>query len=126
MAAHPKCAAKTAAGKQCQMPPSASGYCFAHDPGRGGQRAKARRAGGKARHVPHSAAATPAAQLDSLADARAILAYALAETLVMDNSILRTRALVAIAQAGIEAWKIGELEQRLAAIEAAMAQKVTS
>ena len=68
----------------------------------------------------HSAAPMPPAQLNTLADARAILAYALAEALEGDNSIARGRLLVAIAQAGIEAWKIGELETRLAAVEGAM------
>lgn len=114
------CQATTKAGGACQAQASPSGFCTFHDPALAEVRARARRQGGRVHRMAHSDAARPAAQLNTLADARAILAYALAEALVGDNSIARGRLLVAIAQAGIEAWKIGELEQRLAAIEQAL------
>ena len=106
----------------CNAVPGASGYCFMHDPDRGAERAAARRRGGRGRHTPHSDAALPSTEIRTLDDVRGLLGYALAEALVGDNSIQRTRALVAIAGAFVEAIKVGELEQRLAALEAA--QKV--
>jgi hypothetical protein len=115
-----RCKAKTTSGKPCGAAPGGDGYCYVHSPNRGAERAAARKLGGMMRHTPHSDAARPPAQLETFADARAILAYALAEALEGDNSIARGRLLVAIAQAGIEAWKIGELEDRLAAVEAAL------
>jgi hypothetical protein len=117
------CKGPTTSGKACGAFPGPSGWRWVHDPARGAERAAARRAGGWARHTRHSDAPMPPATLNTLADARAILAYALAEALVGDNSIQRGRLLVAIAQAGIEAWKIGELETRLLAIEQALAAK---
>ncbi len=46
-----------------------------------------------------------------------ILDYALQESLVLSNSIQRGRLLVSIAHGFIEALKVGEMEQRLEAVE---------
>jgi hypothetical protein len=73
--------------------------------------------------MPHSSAPRPPATLACLDDARAILSYALSECLEGDNSIARGRLLVAIAQAGVSTWAVGELEQRLAAVEALLTSK---
>jgi hypothetical protein len=56
----------------------------------------------------------------TLADVLAVLDYGMAELLEHENSIQRVRVLATLASAFIEAIKIGELETRLAAIEAAM------
>lgn len=49
-----------------------------------------------------------------------ILDYALQESLVLNNSIQRGRLLVSIAHGYIEALKVGEMEQRLEAVETAL------
>jgi hypothetical protein len=49
-----------------------------------------------------------------------VLDYALAEAMPLENSVQRGRLIVGIAHAFIEALEIGELETRLAAIEAAL------
>lgn len=49
-----------------------------------------------------------------------ILDYALQESLVLSNSIQRRRLLVSIAHGFIEALKVGEMEQRLEAVETAL------
>lgn len=117
------CKARTASGKPCDAPASASGFCWIHDPARGAERAAARRAGGRARHTPHSDSPRPASDVRTVDDVRGLLSYALAECLEGDNSIARGRLLVAIAGAFLEAFKVGEFEQRLAALEAQL--KVT-
>lgn len=114
------CTALKVNGQTCQAGAGESGFCFMHDPARSEQRAAARKRGGQRRHTPHSDHAMPSTDIRTLDDVRALLAYTLAEALVGDNSIQRGRLLVAIAGAFIEAIKVGEIEQRLAAIEAAM------
>jgi len=49
-----------------------------------------------------------------------ILDYALQESLGLSNSIQRGRLLVSIAHGYIEALKVGEMEQRLEAVEMAL------
>ncbi|MDL1895559.1 hypothetical protein FBQ82_04760 [Anaerolineae bacterium CFX7] len=115
------CKALTKKGLYCPNKPSANGYCFTHDPTRGKERAQARRKGGSHSRVPHNgnADALPK-QVRTLTDVLAILDYALAETLPMENSIQRGRLLVALSHAFIEAIKTGEFEARVEALESAL------
>jgi hypothetical protein len=113
------CQAKTAAGDKCQAPATATGFCFVHDPTRGAERAAARKAGGRARHTPHSDAALPPAQIRDLPGVLLLLDYTAGELMVMPNSLQRARALIALAAAYVSALSVGELEERLAALEAA-------
>lgn len=116
-----KCKAKRRDGTPCPNAAGESGYCFTHDPARGAERAQARRRGGERRRVPHAGNASKVpTQVRTLADVLAILDYALAEAVPMENSIQRGRLLVQIAHAFIEAIKTGELEARLLAIENAL------
>lgn len=115
------CKAKTKNGKPCMAAAGADGYCTFHSPAHGEARAKGRKLGGARARVLHAGdAGKVPAQARTLADVLAILDYALAEALPMENSVQRGRLLVQIAHAFIEAIKTGELEQRLAAIEAAL------
>jgi len=115
------CKAKTKSGQPCPNKPSASGYCFTHDPARGRERAQARRKGGSHSRIPHNgnADALPK-QIRTLTDVLTILDYTLAETLPLENGIQRGRLLVALAHAFIEAIKTGELEARVDAVERAL------
>jgi hypothetical protein len=115
-----RCQSAKVNGEPCPNPAGADGYCFSHSPSRGAQRAEARRRGGRHSHTRHSDAPRPPADVRSLDDVRALLGYALAECLMGDNSLLRVRALVAIAAAYVEIVKVGEFETRLLAIEQAL------
>ena len=108
-----RCKAQKTNGQPCPNPARASGFCFAHDPAAGGQRAEARRRGGRHSHTRHSDAPMPPADVRSLDDVRALLGYALAECIMGDNSIPRGRLLVAIAAAYLEVIRTGEFESRL-------------
>ena len=119
----PKQVARCKGSKTCKAPPGKSGYCFMHDPERAAERKAARVAGGQARHTPHSDAAKPPAQVRTLTDVLALLDYATAEAVIMENSVLRGRLLVQLAGAYTEAIKTGAFEERLAALEAALADR---
>jgi hypothetical protein len=54
----------------------------------------------------------------SVEEANKILEYTLAEVLPMENSIARARVLLSIHDSFLRAIEIGELEQRIAALEA--------
>lgn len=122
MSAHPKCQAKKSNGQPCRMAPGASGFCFIHDPATAAARAAAQRAGGLAQKTPHSEGAQPPAQIRTVADVLALLDYATAEAAVMDNSVLRGRLLVQLATAYAAVITTGDIEARLAALEALRAK----
>jgi hypothetical protein len=114
-----KCIAMTAKGAHCRANAGKdSEYCFMHDPARGAECARARKLGGQRRRATHGGdTSTLPVNVRTLDDVFAVLDYALAEALPLENSIQRGRLLVAIAGAFVEAIKTGELEARLAAIE---------
>lgn len=115
-----QCKAKTATGQPCKMKAlKGERFCFTHNPATRAQQAKARKAGGQSRHTPH--AGDPAlipGQIGDVAAARKILDYVKDELLAADNSIPRNRALLALFDSFIKAHEIGELEERIAALEA--------
>jgi len=116
-----QCKATKRDGEACNAAASDSGFCFTHDATRGKQRALARRNGGLKRITPHVAdASLVAKETRTIKDVMTILDYALQESLVLSNSIQRGRLLVSIAHGYIEALKVGEMEQRLEAVEMAL------
>ncbi len=116
-----QCKATRRDGQACNAAASDTGFCFTHDAARGKQRAVARRNGGLKRITPHVAdASLVAKETRTIKDVMTILDYALQESLVLSNSIQRGRLLVSIAHGYIEALKVGEIEQRLEALEMAL------
>ena len=119
--ARAKCKAVTKNGERCPNAPSASGYCFTHDPSRGKERARARRRGGLNRTTPKVADASMVkTPIRDVAGVMNLLDVATLDTLAQDNSAQRTRALVAIALAYFKGLEVGEIEARLDAIEQAL------
>ena len=116
-----KCKAKRRDGSPCPNAAGESGYCFTHDPARGRERAEARKRGGERRRVPHvadsSAVKTPIRDVPGV---MALLDVAAIDTLAQENSAQRTKALVAVALAYFRGLEVGEIEQRLEAIEQAL------
>jgi len=114
-----KCKAKTGNGQDCKMQALKGGrYCFAHAPEAGAARAMARKAGGERNRTPHygDSAAIPR-EVRTLDDANKILAYTLAETVPMENSIARARLLLALYDSFVKSFEIGEMEKRIQALE---------
>lgn len=115
------CKAKRKDGTPCPNAAQESGWCFTHDPAKGAERAAARKKGGQRRRVGHAAeSGNLPGEIKTLAGVLALLDYTLRETIPLENSVQRTRALVSIATAFVSVLQAGELEQRVAAIEAAL------
>lgn len=114
-----KCKAKTKTNKPCNMRTlKGRDYCFNHDPAAAPLRAAARKKGGEARH--NERAGDPSAiplQINSIQDARRILDFVKDELLVLDNTIARNRALISLHDSIAKSLEIGELEERIAALE---------
>jgi len=116
-----QCEANNKQGERCKAFANENGVCFMHDATKGRQRAVARRNGGLATRKPHFADASGLpSSIRTIEGVLIILDYALKESVGLDNSIQRGRLLVSIAHGYIEALKVGELEQRLEAVENAM------
>ena len=60
------------------------------------------------------------AGLESVADIRRILEIAVLDTLGLENSIAKARTLAYLAMTAIKLLEVGEFEQRLASLEAAI------
>lgn len=118
-----KCTATNRHGKPCEAYAVAgSEFCFAHDPTLRAKRKEARSAGGKARHRRHITWADDdlraAVRIRSVADVLALLERATVDELRLENSHNRNRTIASLATAALRALEVGELEQRIAALEA--------
>src|SRR5574341_33272 len=115
-----RCKANTKNGEPCGAYALAdSDYCYMHDTARGADRAAARKLGGLHRRVNHGwgdISALPK-QIRTLTDVLALLDYVLAEAIPLENSIARTRALIALAAEFTNAIRGGDIEARLQALE---------
>lgn len=115
-----RCAAQTASGKACKMPAlRGHEFCYNHEPSNARKAAKSRKRGGERQRTPHVGDPfTLPETFGTVQDANKILDYTLAEVLPMENSIARARVLLAIHESFLRAIEIGELESRIAALEA--------
>ncbi len=118
------CQEPTRDGSSCGMPKlTDSAYCFAHDPRRARDRAEARLRGGRNRRVARGSA--PPKSPPRLRDVGAIQAQLeklLLDTLQMENSAQRNRTGGTLLGIALDCLKIGEIETRLAALEAMVLQ----
>jgi hypothetical protein len=94
-------------------------FCFAHDPERAVDAAEARRMGGLRRRKEGTiAVAYDLPGLDTVAGIRRLLDIVVTDAVGLDNGIPRLRVLISTAVAAMSLLKVGELEERLAALEA--------
>lgn len=116
-----QCQATKRTGEPCNAAANETGFCFTHDATKGKERAIARRKGGLQRITPHIAdARLVPKETRSIKGVMTILDYALQESLILPNGIQRGRLLISIAHGYLEALKVGEMEQRLEAVEMAL------
>ena len=129
------CAHEMADGRQCAAPPLRGGeLCFWHEPKVSEDLADAQRLGGVRRKREQTvAAAYDVAGLDSVGAIRRVILIAVLDTLGLENSLRRTQALQDVS-AGLAMaseprdvlaviFETGELEERIAALEAAVAHQ---
>jgi hypothetical protein len=95
-------------------------YCFWHDPATAEEAAEARRLGGLNRRKRKTVGAIYGFHgLRTVEDNQILLETAAVETYLLENSIARNRALAQIAAIGAKLLKVGDHEERIAALEAA-------
>ena len=112
-----RCKAKNRRAEPCRMAAGESGLCFAHDPAKGRERAKARKKGGRNRQTPKAGSDAQNVQLRSVGAVQALIEGAVADTLLQENSAQRSRTIGYLAGLALKALEIGEMEERLAALE---------
>ncbi|HEY1169162.1 MAG TPA: hypothetical protein VGE81_09355 [Candidatus Limnocylindrales bacterium] len=110
--------------RQCRAGPQLDRlYCFAHDPERAAEAAEARKLGGLRRRKEGTiAVAYDLPGIDSVAGIRRLLDIVVTDGVGLDNGIPRLRVLISTAVAAMNLLKVGEFEERLVALEAAVGQ----
>ena len=110
-----RCEGRNAHGAPCgSRPPRGGRYCFAHDPDRAAAAAEARRLGGLRRRREKAVATSYiVGGLGSVAELRRVTEIAILDALQLDNSIARSRLLLAGVIVGIKLLEVGELERQV-------------
>jgi hypothetical protein len=109
-------------GRTCRATPLRDEpFCFWHAPGAAEELAEARRMGGLHRRKKRTIATIYGfGGLRSIEDNQALLETIAVETLALENSIARNRAVTAIVATGAKLIELGDLAARVAALEAAI------
>jgi hypothetical protein len=120
MVARRSCAFVMPDGHACRAGPQRDRpFCFSHDPERAEEAADARRLGGLRRRKEGTiAVAYDLPGLDTVVGIRRLLDIVVTDGVGLDNGIPRLRVLISTAVAAMNLLKVGELEERLAALEA--------
>lgn len=120
------CKATKDDGSPCEAAPLTDGeYCFFHSPEHAEEVAEAGRLGGlRRRREKTVAAAYDLDGLGSLEQIRRLLEIAVMDTLGLENSIARSRALAYLAQVSLKLLEVGDFQERLAALEAAVGPRL--
>ena len=113
-------------GEPCrQAPLSESDFCFWHDPQHADDAEQARRLGGQRRRREKlTEGAYDLGDMESLVEIRRLVQIAMIDTLALENSVARNRTLLAAGLAFAKLKEVGEHEERLAAIEAALGPRL--
>ena len=120
-----RCDAIAEGGEPCRAAPLHDGvHCFWHSPEHQAEAQEARWLGGLRRRREATVAGAYAFEgLASVSDIRRLLEIAVTDTLELANSVARNRTLAYLAQTGLRALEVGELAERVAAIESAVAPR---
>ena len=116
----PACRALKPNGRPCRAPALRAGSaCFWHAPESRAAAAEARRLGGLRRRREGTVGGAYALEgFGTGADLQRVLELALADTLELENSIARTRALAHLVSVAARVKETSEFEARLRALEA--------
>ena len=117
-----QCKAKKKDGKPCPKSRLAgSDYCFTHEPSKAKERSRARRRGGLNKRVKKADDVDRRDTLRTVEDVFALLEETLADTRLLENGTNRSKVLISIAVAALRAMEVGQLEERLEALEQTLA-----
>lgn len=120
------CSGTAETGERCrQAPLRGKSFCFWHDPDSTEEAEQARRLGGqRLRRDKTVEGAYDLEGLNSVPHIRRVIEIAIVDALSLENSIARVRALMAGALAAAKLLEVGELEERLEAVEAALTPRI--
>ena len=109
-------------GSPCRSAPmKGEEFCFWHSPAHAEEADEARRLGGLRRRKERTVAgAYEFGGLATVPDIRRLLEVAVIDTLSLENSVARSRTLAYLGQTALKCLEVGELEDRLALLEAAV------
>ena len=114
-----QCAYRQHGGEPCRAAPLRdSEFCLMHSPEHAKEVQEARRLGGLRRK--REATVIGAYEFEGLSTVdgiRRLLEVAVLDTLGMENSISRSRTLAYLAQVALRTLEVGDLEERIAALE---------
>jgi hypothetical protein len=116
-----RCTARKEDGERCGARPLRDGErCFVHDPAHAAEAADARRLGGLRRRREGTLTMTyEVGEIDTVEGLRRLLEIAMTDALAMDSGAPKLRILLDIIKTGLKLCEAIEVEQRLAALEAA-------
>jgi hypothetical protein len=119
------CSAITTGGQQCTAPPLRDGqFCLWHDPAHAEEVKEARRLGGLRRRKETAVSgAYDFEGLGTVPQIRRLVEVAVIDTLALENTIGRSRALAYLAHTAQQLLQTGELEDRLSRIEQTLAPR---
>jgi hypothetical protein len=122
------CKQRNDRGDPCGAAPLRGGdYCVFHDPEHAEVVQEARRAGGQRRKKEAAVAtAYDFEGLTNIEDIRRLVEVAAFDALSLDNNLGRVRALGYLAQVATTLLEKGEMEERLAAVEAALGPRLVA
>ena len=128
MVSRASCRGITKGGDRCLAPPLRdSDFCFWHDPDYAEEAEQARKLGGQRRRREKiTEGAYDLEGLVSIAALRRVLEVALLDALGLENSVARSRVLISGVLAGAKLVEVGEMEERMAAVEAALGPRVVA
>lgn len=108
-------------GRSCRATPLRDEpFCFWHAPETADEAAEARRLGGLHRRKKKTVAALyGVGGLRTIDDLQGLLETTVIETMALENSISRNRAIAGMVATGAKLIETGELEERIAALELA-------
>ena len=116
------CKARNENGDPCRQAALREGdFCFWHSPDHAQEAQEARRLGGLRRRREKAVAGAYGLEgLGSVEQIRRVLEIGVLDCLGLDNSIARSRTLAYLAQVAVKLLEVGELEQRVRAIESVL------
>ena len=126
MVSRTKCKGITKGGERCLAPVLTDReFCYFHDPEHEVEAAEARRLGGLRRKrestLQGAYEITGVATLDDLVRLLEVVTF---DALTLDNSIARGRLLLGVVQTGTKLIEVGEMEERMQAVEAALGPRL--
>lgn len=120
-----QCAFHSLGGEPCRAAPLRdSQFCLMHSPEHASEVQEARRLGGLRRKREATLyGAYDFEPLDTVGGIRRLIEVAVMDTLGMENSISRSRTLAYLAQVALRTLEVGDLEERIIALEQAVRGK---